>query len=67
MPWNDKYWDTLDQVYWTPDYVGLKPLKTVYDPASGSSTCIEIRCAVRELAIHARNTVEGYGRSPSSS
>ena len=33
MAWNDKYWDTLDQIYWTPDYVGLRTLKPQRDPA----------------------------------
>jgi hypothetical protein len=33
MPWNDKYWDTLDQMYWTADYVGLRTLKPQSDPA----------------------------------
>lgn len=33
MPWNDKYWDTVDQIYWTPDYVGLRTLKPQIDPA----------------------------------
>ena len=33
MAWNDKYWDTLEQIYWTPDYVGLKTLKPQQDPA----------------------------------
>lgn len=33
MAWNDKYWDTLDQLYWTPDYVGLRTLKPQIDPA----------------------------------
>ena len=33
MAWNDKYWDTLDQIYWTADYVGLRTLKSQPDPA----------------------------------
>lgn len=27
MAWNNKYWDTLDQLYWTPDYLGLRTLR----------------------------------------
>lgn len=33
MSWNDKYWDTLDQIYWTPDYVGLRPVRPMSDPS----------------------------------
>jgi len=33
LAWNDMYWDTLDQIYWTADYVGLRTLKPQPDPA----------------------------------
>jgi hypothetical protein len=33
LPWNTKYWDTLDQIYWTPDYVGLRPVRPISDPS----------------------------------
>lgn len=30
MPWNDKYWDMIGNIYWTPRFLGLKsiPQKT---------------------------------------
>lgn len=30
MPWNDKYWDMISNIYWTPRFLGLKsiPQKT---------------------------------------
>jgi hypothetical protein len=26
MPWNDKYWDMLNNLYWTPRYLGFKSI-----------------------------------------
>lgn len=26
MSWNNTYWDILDQIYWAPDYVGMKSI-----------------------------------------
>jgi len=26
MGWNEKYWDTLDQLYWTPKYLGFRSI-----------------------------------------
>lgn len=26
MTWNDKYWDILDQLYWSPGYVGMRSI-----------------------------------------
>ena len=26
MTWNQKYWDALDQLYWTPKYLGLSSI-----------------------------------------
>lgn len=33
MSWNTKYWDALDQIYWTLEYVGLQKLKTKTEAA----------------------------------
>ncbi len=27
MPWNDKVLDNLEQIYWSPDKIGLRPIK----------------------------------------
>ena len=26
MPWNDKYWDIISNLYWTPRFIGLKSI-----------------------------------------
>jgi hypothetical protein len=31
MARNDKYWDTIDQIYWTPEYIGLRPVRPSSD------------------------------------
>jgi hypothetical protein len=27
MTWNLKYWDILDQLYWSPKYIGLRSIQ----------------------------------------
>lgn len=40
MGWNEKYWDTLDQLYWTPRYLGLRSISKNTWRESDGLTCI---------------------------
>lgn len=40
MPWNKMYWDIHDQLYWTPEYIGLKSIKKENWVVSGDTVCI---------------------------
>jgi len=26
MAWNNKYWDIMDQLYWSPQYLGIRSI-----------------------------------------
>ncbi|MDF1718697.1 MAG: hypothetical protein P1U75_18820 [Antarcticimicrobium sp.] len=40
MSWTNKYWDAVEQLYWTPKYLGLKSISKKYWEVSGDRVSV---------------------------
>ena len=61
MAWNDKYWDIISNIYWTPRYIGLQSIARDKWRIDGDDICIPrelIANASGPLYSRARNFIE---------
>ena len=58
MSWNQKYWDILANIYWTPRYVGLESIPRKKCTTSQSHICIPKNEIPTNTGIYARKRAE---------
>ena len=55
MGWNEKYWDTLDQLYWTPRYLGFRSIPKDTWRKSDGWICIPEDKLNRSASLYTRD------------
>lgn len=56
MNWTKKYWDALEQLYWTPKYLGLKSIPQRHWDVSDDRVSIPLRMTNRTGPLYRRDT-----------
>ncbi len=54
MGWNSKYWDILNQLYWTPKYLGLRSIKKDLWQVEGDRVSIPIDELISGASLYTR-------------
>ena len=59
MTWNRKYWDILDQLYWTPKYLGLSSISKKKWTVRDGLVCVPAELVNKSGPLYTRGTKSG--------
>jgi len=54
MSWNSKYWDAVDNLYWTPKYLGIKSINKKFWGRTGDQICIPKKLVPNGCTLYTR-------------
>ena len=56
MNWTTKYWDALEQLYWTPKYLGLKSISRSHWQIEGDRVSVPVAMTNANGPLYRRAT-----------